>query len=58
LPEEVREPAAPETETDPRLRELLGRLERLPKELRDHVVTILEGLLKAHGHVERNSRRE
>jgi hypothetical protein len=48
MKERKRKPAPPEPPSDPRLRNLLPQLESLPEELRDALVSILEGVIKTH----------
>jgi hypothetical protein len=44
MKEKTRQPAA----HDPRLRILLPQLESLPEELRDALVSVLEGVVRTH----------
>ena len=44
MKERKRKPAV----RDPRLRSLLPRLESLPEELRDALVSVLEGVVRTH----------
>ena len=46
--ERKRKPAPPKPPSDPRLRNLLPQLESLPEELRDALVSVLEGVIKTH----------
>jgi hypothetical protein len=46
--ERKRKPAPPEPPSDPRLRDLLPRLESLPEELRDVLVSALEAVVRPH----------
>lgn len=46
MKERKRKPAPPDPPSDPRLRNLLPQLESLPEELRDALVSVLEGVIK------------
>ena len=48
MKERKRKPAPPDPPSDPRLRNLLPHLESLPEELRDALVSVLEGVIKTH----------
>lgn len=48
MKERKKKPAPPEPPPDPRLRNLLPRLESLPEELRDVLVSALESVVKTH----------